>query len=301
MNATSRTDETPRKILLATDLSARCDRALDRAAALAKAWQAPLIAVHALEEFDSALSEHPPLPSWRRPPDSVQLAARRLRRDIGNIDIGVTVLIERGDPAEAIARAAETEGAGLIVTGVARDEMLGRFVLGNTVDRLLRHTAIPVLVVKNRPHAAYRNILMAIDFSAASRHALQTAMALFPGQAFTVFHACEAPMAGIAANPGRYEEQSREAAAGEWAAFVAALDVTDERRRGLRALIEYGQPAPLLREYVPERDVDLVVLGTHGRGALMDMLIGSVAKQILAEVPCDTLVVREPREAESSR
>lgn len=34
----------PRRIILATDLSARCDRALDRAAALASAWQAELIA-----------------------------------------------------------------------------------------------------------------------------------------------------------------------------------------------------------------------------------------------------------------
>jgi hypothetical protein len=33
----------PRRIILATDLSARCDRALDRAAALASAWQAELM------------------------------------------------------------------------------------------------------------------------------------------------------------------------------------------------------------------------------------------------------------------
>jgi nucleotide-binding universal stress UspA family protein len=37
-----------------------------------------------------------------------------------------------------------------------------------------------------------------------------------------------------------------------------------------------------------------VVLGAQGRSALFEMFIGSVAKQIMAELPCDTLLVREP-------
>jgi hypothetical protein len=39
----------PRTILCATDLSSRCDRALDRAALLARHWQAQLVVVHALQ------------------------------------------------------------------------------------------------------------------------------------------------------------------------------------------------------------------------------------------------------------
>jgi hypothetical protein len=55
----------PRRVLLATDLGARCDRALDRAAALASGWQAELVVVHALEEVDDFyVSYHgSPLPS----------------------------------------------------------------------------------------------------------------------------------------------------------------------------------------------------------------------------------------------
>ena len=42
---------------------------------------------------------------------------------------------------------------------------------------------------------------------------------------------------------------------------------------------------------------DLVVLGTHGRSAVLDVLIGSTAKQILSALSCNALVVRAPRAA----
>jgi nucleotide-binding universal stress UspA family protein len=74
----------PRRIILATDLSARCDRALDRAAALASAWQAELIALHAREPVEDfyALSQERRLPSWRRPADATRIAEDQLRNDM---------------------------------------------------------------------------------------------------------------------------------------------------------------------------------------------------------------------------
>lgn len=65
-------------VLLATDVSARCDRAFDRAAQLATQWSGRLIAVHALEE-DGLLPEDAlrDLPAWRRPADPTSLARTR--------------------------------------------------------------------------------------------------------------------------------------------------------------------------------------------------------------------------------
>src|SRR3546814_7254277 len=62
----------PHSILLATDLSHRCDRALDRAVQLAQQWSARLLVVHAVEkEVDESYSLHSiyDVPSWRRPAD----------------------------------------------------------------------------------------------------------------------------------------------------------------------------------------------------------------------------------------
>ena len=46
-----------------------------------------------------------------------------------------------------------------------------------------------------------------------------------------------------------------------------------------------------------KKDVDLVVLGTHGRSAILEVFIGSVAKAIMDDLLCDALVVCEPRAA----
>jgi nucleotide-binding universal stress UspA family protein len=59
-------------------------------------------------------------------------------------------------------------------------------------------------------------------------------------------------------------------------------------------LIEHGEPNELLRDYVTDNAVDLVVVSTHGRSAVFDFFIGSVAKRILSDVPSDILVIREP-------
>ena len=68
----------PKKILLATDLGSRSDRALDRAASLAAQWQTSLIAPHVLENFSPNVYESAPLPSWRRPPDPAGAARKHV-------------------------------------------------------------------------------------------------------------------------------------------------------------------------------------------------------------------------------
>ncbi|MGD9538955.1 MAG: universal stress protein [Alphaproteobacteria bacterium] len=299
MTEPERPERPPKKVLLATDLSARCDRALDRAAALAAGWQAELIAVHALERADDldAAELERRLPSWRRQPDIGPAVADQLRRDMMAAAPNVTAIVEKAEPTALILRVAEAQGCGLIVTGLARDETLGRFGLGTTVDRLLRRSRVPLLIVKQRARAPYGRILVATDFSECSRCALQVAAAFFPDQRLGVFHAFDSSMAGMVGDLARLEDDYREAAARDYASFLAAAGIPEARRRDFQLLVERGRPSTLLHRHVRERGTDLVVLGTHGRSALFDIFIGSTAKDILASLPCDVLVVREPRAA----
>lgn len=289
----------PRRILLATDLSARCDRALDRAVALAVAWQAELVAVHALEQTDDfyIANLESRLPSWRRPPDAARIVEQQLRHDIMQAAPNISAIVEKGEPARVILHAAKTRECDLIVTGIARDETFGRFGLGNTVDRLLQRSRIPQLIVKQRVRAPYANILVATDFSDCSRCALQTTMAFFPGQKLGLFHTYDPPLAARAAAPLHGEDAYLQAATRDGDAFLADAGVTGDRRRNIDLLLERGHPAALIRQYVRDRGVDLVAIGTHGRSALFDIFIGSTAKEILSSLSCDVLVVREPRSA----
>lgn len=294
MSEPSRMKEPPKSILLATDLSPRCDRALDRAMLLSQSWQAKLVILHVLEDLDDADSD-PMVPSWRRPPDPASVVAKQVLADIGPLATKADIVIDEGDAAETIVRTAEQKGCDLIVTGVARDELFGRFILGTTVDRLLRSSQQPILIVKKRGRQAYSRIAVAIDFSDSSRHALEAAIRCFPDQALTVFHAYDMPMSGLAIESAAYRRQYQQAVEQEYKTFLTSVKSGETIRQRARSFIEFGTPDEVLRRGVRDMGTDLVVVGTEGRGALSEMLIGSVGKHLMAELPCDVLMIREPR------
>lgn len=273
----------PKRILLATDLGPRSDRALDRAALLAREFSAELIVAHVLESSP----EEDAIPSWRRPPDFAEMARRQIAEDLGAAAPKASIFIEQGEPVETILRLARSEGCDLIVTGVARSELLGRFSLGATVDGILRGASVPVLVVKSRAARAYDRIVVATDFSECSRSALDAAAAYFPGRRLAVFHAYDAPRALLLSDPDGYRRERRQAVRQEGVGFLRAAGRDPDM-----LLVEFGAPDQLLRRFALEKSMDLVVLGTQGRGAVAEFFIGSVAKRIVSAVPCDALLVR---------
>ncbi|MGE3804473.1 MAG: universal stress protein, partial [Gemmataceae bacterium] len=54
-----------------------------------------------------------------------------------------------------------------------------------------------------------------------------------------------------------------------------------------------GSPGEEIVALAREEEVDLIVMGTHGRGGLSRMLMGSVASDVLAEAPCGVLTYRD--------
>jgi len=53
-----------------------------------------------------------------------------------------------------------------------------------------------------------------------------------------------------------------------------------------------GTPAWTIVEYAAANDIDLIVMGTHGRGGMAHLLMGSVAERVLRTAPCPVLTVR---------
>lgn len=285
----------PERVLLATDLSHRCDRALDRAADLARRWGADLVVVHAIEGPGGslALDMSQDLPCAPEPVDRAPEVERRLRRYLPLHEIRTAIVVEEGRPAELVLKTASKRPADLIVTGVARDRSFQKFLLGGTVDALIRDARNPLLVVKDRTRQPYRQVVVPTDFSDSARYALQTAIILFPDAELTVFHGADAPFAGLM-DSTRYLDDMRQGAVADCHAFLARSGVPDEVRARIKVMVEVGAPGPLLARYIEGSDVDLVVVGAHSRGRLMEAVIGSTARAILDSVPCDVLVLRDP-------
>ncbi len=294
MSEPSWTRGPPKTILLATDLSSRCDRAMDRAAHLANLWGARLVVLNVVEYDEEFLETRrtADLPSWRRPPDREAVVATQLRRDLREEYRAAEIRVVQGAPAATIDAVAREIGADLIVIGIARDETLGRYFLGSTVDRLARQTPVPLLVVKNRLRP-YGEILVETDFSPPSQHALMAAARFFPHAPLTLLHAWEVPFAGFLDSPNFRRD---------WTAiekkgcdkFVAESQLSQDQHRDLQVLLEHGCPETIIRTYMRDKSVDLIVVGTHGRSGLFDVRLGGTAKRILESAPGDVLLIREP-------
>lgn len=282
-----------RSIILATDLSSRCDRAMDRAAQLAALWTAKLVIVTVVEmPLGGRDRDAADAPSWRRSDLDRQRAAARVRRGIRETLNATEVAILEGDPAQAIATTAEANDADLIVAGIARDETLGRQLLGSTLERLAARTPTPLLVVKSRS-SGYDEILIATDFSERSQAALTVASAFFPCARLTLLHAWGVPFPAFQDNQSyRADFLSEVRKRGD--DFLKESCVSDGQRDSLKLLIEHGEIEVLVRSYMLENDVDLVVVGCQGTGDAFNRPLGGSAKRILSSAPGDVLLARGP-------
>lgn len=265
-------------ILLATDLSARCDRAFDRARALARESGARLNILHVADGDEAPASK------------AVEAAARKqiaedLERDPAEI------IVSYGSAPKTIARIAEETGSDLLVSGVARWNGINDFLLGTAVDHIVRYASMPVLVVKRRPHRPYRRLMVATDLSDCSRAALVTASHMFPDADLHLVHAFHVPF-GSWLDSAEARAELRARAQEDLDEFLAHSEIDDELRKRLRPMLVYGDTRAEISKAAKEIEPDLVVLATQGRGRVAHATLGNIAADLLASLPIDTLMVR---------
>ena len=147
---------------------------------------------------------------------------------------------------------------------------------------------------------ALNHILVATDFGPESETAVHYGRALAQrfGAALHVLHVTEdlfaRAMDGYAfagVSPDVQEEIAR-------AVRQRTEDqLTDEDRRELRATaatVSSNDPAGAIVTYATAQAIDLIVLGTHGRGALAHLVMGNVAERVVRNAPCPVLTVKHP-------
>jgi universal stress protein A len=142
-----------------------------------------------------------------------------------------------------------------------------------------------------------RRILVATDFSPASRKAFEHALALAraaPGQ-LLVAHVLPSvgPIAveGYAA-PRMYADMALAVRASAEKRLKALLERARRRRVRARGLLLTGVPHEALGRAARRERADLLVIGTHGRTGMSRLLMGSVAARVIGTAPCPVLTVR---------
>ena len=137
-----------------------------------------------------------------------------------------------------------------------------------------------------------KQVLVATDFSPASEAALAYGRALARtfGASLHVLHIVENSFM-------RPTTSDPQAIMATKTRTLNQLLTEDDRRSlgGARAVIEVSDsPAQAIAQYAKTEAIDLIVIGTHGRGAVSQLLVGSVAERVVRIAPCPVLTVRHP-------
>jgi nucleotide-binding universal stress UspA family protein len=271
------------RILVASDLSSRSDRAVERAVQLAQEQGGKIVLMHVIDEDLPATV----ITRMRQTAEEVLGAVAQSEHAPEDTEI----VVETGDPVLTIAEMAEALDVDLVVLGVHKPRPFWDMFSGTTMERLVRALHRPVLLVHDPVTGPYASVLCGVDLSPSCLAAGRTARSLAPKAKITTFHAVHVPYQGMIA---------RNASEKQLAPFVkdaqTRLDAWWDE-----AAIPEGLPKPEVTpasvhdaytDAMAQSGADLFALGAHGRMPLSPSLLGGFTEEQIRDPQSDLLVVR---------
>lgn len=285
---TFRLDRSPR-VLCATDLRPRSERALSRAHAIARGLGAQLLLLHVVDRAESARAIRR---RGARARFMLDAHARKLAR-VGN---GAKILVRTGRPHEAIADVAIEWDADLIVLGPYR-RRFGDSFRGTTAERIIRRAERPVLVVNRESAGPYEHVLLAADLSRMSAGIAHVTkeLGLLEGARASVVHSLQHTrgtmlyLAGVRESEvGKYQQSMRELASDEIDTLLASAGLNSAR---FSVFSQQTSPFRAIEQVANRIGSDLVVVGTSRFPLFKRVFIGSVSNEVLRGIEHDVLLI----------
>jgi nucleotide-binding universal stress UspA family protein len=209
-------------------------------------------------------------------------------------DLEVRTRVELGRAAEALTEAAST--AELLVIGSSGRTALPRMLLGSTAAELVRTCERPIVVVRHvKEPANGGKVVVGVDGSSTSARAIEFAYGFADRhrRELVAVHAwSDLPMDGL--QPVRaWEEDWPQVRDKADQLLGEALAGYPDRYPEVHTsrVVTFDRPAHALLEHA--EGAALLVVGSHGRGALRSVLLGSVSHALIYHAPCPVAVLRE--------
>jgi nucleotide-binding universal stress UspA family protein len=149
-----------KKIMIATDGSACSELAADKGIAFARLSGGTVYAVHVLSKAylsamdGSAYSAVGTNPYWESVQEAFQKHGQQALnyvKDLGKIkEVNVESVMLEGNPADELIRYAEENKMDIVIMGTLGKSGIDRFILGSVTENILRHSKVPVMVVKEK-------------------------------------------------------------------------------------------------------------------------------------------------------
>ena len=290
-----------KNLLVATDFSARAARAEKRAAMLCAASRCDRLDVLTVREPEQLevlvrVMSNSVAAAKDILDDEALLEMRARTGDLSReFEIEPAFAVRFGQPAIEIAARSEEVLADLIVIGAHGRNFFADLFLGNTADKLIRRCKLPLLIVKNEPVFAYRNILVPVDFSEDSRQAAQLALAIEPPASITFLHVYDvwyaSKMSYAGVSKKRIDQYSIKSGQDALLALTQFVDEINDGRRYVTCNVAPGHPSANVRDYAEKMQADLIIIGKHGRSRIEELIVGSVTRDTIDWTKCDIMVV----------
>ena len=137
------------------------------------------------------------------------------------------------------------------------------------------------------------HVLVAMDRSPMAERALEHALTVYPEAEVTVLYVIDYIEESYSARALVGSEELHERARGHAEErFETAREMADEHGTEVETRTTVGDPAREIVDYARDHDVDVVVVGSHGRDTLSRILLGSVAESVVRRAPVPVTVVR---------
>lgn len=268
-----------KQIVVATDLSERSDRAVERGLALASALNAECTVVAIV---DNSL------------PDDLAASLRdekekRLRTVLDSHKGGTARADVRiGDVVPGILGVADELDADLVVLGLHRRRDFMDALRQTTMERVVALSRHPVLLVRDPVTGPYRRVLVAVNFSRACAAAVSVTGRIAPGAEIASVHALHIPFAGLT---GGSESSMAGAVRKEAEALAHAWKASHGVVADLPEIVA-GSVHQVLDSKLASLKPQLLAVGAHTRSGAGFHKLGSFAAELIRQPPVDLLVAR---------
>lgn len=210
-------------------------------------------------------------------------------------DVETAVLHTGAAVHETIIAYADEIGADCIVMGTAGRTGVRRLAFGSVAERTVRAAPFPVVVVPPTATAdPIDEILVPVDGSdgaqSAVDHAVEIAESFAAG--LHLLHVVDVSAFGLAA--GMEDLYAGLERVGEAALEEAQSSADEGDVRKIEASLTSGGVDRAIREYVDDRDIDLLVMGTHGRSGMERFWLGSTTERVIRRSSVPVLAVKPP-------
>ena len=278
----TRDSATQVRVLCATDLSPRSQRAVARAMRLGRQLDAQLIMLHVIDPAEYASDSMHARDEIARQLSAVGVDTRRepeIRVRTGNYVEGIA----------AVAREADTD---IIILGAQGRRSLAPLV-GTSAERITALAGRPALIVNQESHRRYDAVVIAAELSDAFVQVVRVAssLMLLDAERVSIVHRLELPRGPLfafdALAAGRNLEAWEKAAK---ARVLRHLDAAGVESSRARIIFQQAPPIRAMRRVIRSVKAGLVIVGAKDRSIFSRAMWGNLANDALRKLECDILV-----------